>query len=79
MAKSRDIVIPKILFKKWKSSSCNANGEETNILLVSYVPEWKHDKRKFQEQIAKDTKGNNKLSAVYQKYEVCKTVYELDH
>lgn len=74
MAKSKDIFIPKILFKKWKSSSCNADGVETNLLLVSYLPEWKQEKRKFQEQIGKDTKGNNKLFAVYQKYGVCKTV-----
>lgn len=32
IAKRRDIFIPKILFKKWKSSSCNANGVETNLL-----------------------------------------------
>jgi len=47
---------------------------ETNLLLTSYLPEWKQDKRKFEEQVAKDTKGNNKLFEVYQKYEGCKTV-----
>lgn len=64
----------KILFKKWKSSSYNANGVETNLPLISYLPEWKQDKRKFEEQVAKDTKGNNKLFDVYQKYEVWRKV-----
>lgn len=74
MAKSRNIFIPKILLKKWKSSSCNANGVETNLLLISYLLQWKQDKRKFEEQVAKDTNGNNKLFEIYQKYKVCKTV-----
>lgn len=76
MAKSRNIFIPKKKkkFKKWKSISCNANGVETNLPLISYLPEWKQDKRKFEEQVAKDTKGANKLFEVYKKYEACKTI-----
>lgn len=47
---------------------------ETNLLLISFLPDWKQDKRKFEAQAAKGNKGNNKLFNVYQKYEVCKTV-----
>lgn len=36
--------------------------------------QWKKDKRKVKEQVAKDTKGNNKSFDVYHKYEICKTV-----
>lgn len=74
MAKSRNIFLPKKLCKKWKSSSCNANGVESNLLLISYLTEWKQDKRKFEEQVAKDTEGNNKLFEVHKKYEACKTI-----
>lgn len=48
--------------------------ETNHLLLIPYLPEWKQDKKKFEEQVAKDTKGYNKLFEVYQKYEVCKTV-----
>lgn len=61
MTECKNLFMPKILYKKLKSIPCNVNGIETNLPFTSYLSECELDKRKAEEQVAKETKANNKI------------------